>query len=96
MALSNIGREPRREITEQLFGVAVLGALIVADYNFGLWFQKITGGPDHGCPWPVGMIAGVMVFIILIGLWFAAHELGEIVCGWLKAIRIDPRPRQRY
>ncbi len=96
MALSNIGREPRREITEQVFGLIVLGALIAGDYKFGLWFKQATGGDKYGCPWPLGMLFGVLAGGVLILLWYIAHAIGEIVCDWLKAIRVDPRPRNRY
>lgn len=63
MALSNILREPRREIIETLVGIAIFIIPVYLDYRFGLWFEKATGGPrgawgpGHGhwaiCLWAV-------------------------------------------
>lgn len=39
MALSNIFREPRREITESAIGLGIFAAAAWADYHFAVWLQ---------------------------------------------------------
>lgn len=100
MALSNLRNEPRREITEQLFGILAVLGFMFCDYKFSLWFQSETGGyPGPGCPWWIGIQLGILFsFIILIGIpiiWYLIHAVGESVCGLLTTIGLDPRPRDR-
>ena len=103
MALSNILREPRREITESAVGitamVAVLGIPIWLDYQFALWLQEV----DHGCPLPLGMFAGVLcligaVLLFLFGwlMLHVTHEIGDSICTAFQRRGIHLRPRQRY
>jgi hypothetical protein len=96
MALSNIFREPRREITESLVGLSIFAAVLVPDYYLALWFQGVTGGPNGGgCPWPVGMFFGLVVGFILILGSIEAHELGDAVCNALQRRDLHLRPKQR-
>ena len=101
MALSNIFREPGREITETLVGIAVVGTILAvilpADYYFARWFEEITGGANGGCPWPLGMILIGPMAAIGVGLVAVfIHEVGDIVCDSLEERGIQMRPRRRY
>lgn len=92
MALSNIFREPRREITESLVGLSVVSVVAYADYIFAEWFHVLTG-PTGACPVAVGMIFGATFMVVAcIGL-AAAHALGDGICNRLG--RFDPRPKVR-
>lgn len=112
MALSNIRKEPRREITESAIGIFVVGAYVSLDYLLCRWVLgpsasagaagDIAQSSQHYSPpyWP--LFAFLMLSIGIGGpvigarLLYLTHAAGEIVCGWLKAFGADPRPRQRY
>jgi hypothetical protein len=106
MALSNVFREPRRELTESAVGiaitVAVLGPVLGLDYLFGLWFYEFMGGAKAG---PVGegvlfgMLIGAVVIlvgglVIFLGL-LVTHAIGEGVCNALQRRGVHLRPRVR-
>jgi hypothetical protein len=103
MALSNIRREPRREITESLIGIVVGGLFLGIDYCFSVWFYGVTGGDAYkGAP-IVPIAIGMLIlplglsFLVLVWMVFAygTHALGEIVCEKLAAHNLDPRPKDR-
>lgn len=94
MALSNIFREPRREITEQVIGSVVVSGLVIADYKFARWFEIATI-PVGACPWPVGMVLGVVAGIAVLGVVLAAHGLGDAICNRLAEAGMELRPRTR-
>lgn len=108
MALSNIFREPRREITETVVGVGVIFTMgfipIYADYRFACWFERATYSTGDGdCPWPLGMFFGVValaalvVLVILLATAVAGiHKFGDTICNALQNRGIHLRPRQRY
>jgi hypothetical protein len=98
MALSNILREPRREITETLMGLAILAVPIWLDYRFAIWFEITTGAtnPRDPCPWPVGMIFGAIFAAVLVAVLFVIHALGNVTCNTLEAHGVQVRPRQRW
>ena len=108
MALSNIFREPRREITETGVGVVavalglIVGSpIIFADYFVALWFQQITGGERQGgCPWFMGMmLIPLIIFVLGLVLSMVAsvvHALGEATCAALDRHGIRLRPDRRY
>lgn len=108
MALSNIWKEPGREISEQAAGVFFFIFILGFDFLGGLWFQYYTGGPKepfpiqdngHFCPWPLGMVLVPIVLVIGGGIltfaWYGLHALGESVCARMAALGIDPRPKIR-
>ncbi len=95
MALTNILREPRREITETVVGLAIIVPIVYLDYRFALWFEEATG-PDKSCPWPIGMMFGVMIAILIVMGAVAIHILGTGICNWLENNGIQMRPRQRF
>jgi hypothetical protein len=81
MALSNILREPRREITETLVGLLVIGILVASGTAFGVWVHT------HFTTTPVelGMVVGLFPF----------HNVGEDICNWLERNGVYLRPRNR-
>lgn len=96
MALSNIRKEPQREITESLVGITGLAGAIWLDYRIVDWFNSYF--PKDQCPVVVAMIAiPVILFILfLIGMAivYGTHALGESICGVLANRGLDPRPRR--
>lgn len=91
MALSNIFREPRREIIEQAAGAA----LFVVWIGTAHWLVRLLGATST-----VDLVGGTVVMsmalVLLIPLVFMIHAAGEFVCGALARMGVDPRPRQRY
>jgi hypothetical protein len=95
MALSNMLREPRREITESLIGIVIAGTVIAADYEFARWFESATSSIDGGCPWPLGMVLGIASCVIIFFVALITHWIGEDACNRLEDHNIHLRPRQR-
>lgn len=99
MALSNLRREPRRELIEQGFGALVVIAWVIADYLFIPWSGHLLGikKADDMVGWAIlGSILFAVAPFIFMFLLLAMHGLGEMVCGTLRSLGWDPRPRQRY
>lgn len=98
MALSNMGHEPRREWTEQLFGLLVLLIFAVV-YVVGIRkFWVIVGYHTEADRWgsaAIGLLFYGFGLFMLWAIWHLAHHLGETVCGWLRAAGADPRPKER-
>jgi len=94
MALSNIFREPRREITETAVGAAILLPLIYADYLFGCWYSAQQNHPD-GIAVFSGMLTGLVGLIGSGAAAFLIHGVGEGVCDRLQAAGVRLRPRAR-
>lgn len=113
MALSNIGREPRREIIEQVAGLFFILAY-VGWAVFSVHLSTLIYDPSHCIPytdgscrrWRTGYWTDPGDFCITIGLIITPlliypflllmHALGEMICGWMTALGLDPRPKQRY
>lgn len=99
MAWSNVKREPRREITEQVLGVIAAVAFFVGDYYAVCWLKiyrpdLIANGADFvfaAFMLPMTVMIGSVVCWLA---WHATHALGEWVCDLLGPL--DPRPRRRY
>lgn len=96
MALSNLHREPRREITESVVGITVFAILVLADYRFAVWFQALVGGPPGELPMPIAMILGLIFGLAILATVYFTHFLGEIVCRWLRNMGLEVRPKDRY
>lgn len=113
MALSNIGREPRREMTEQVAGLifilAYIGWVVFSVHLSRVWYIphdciRFTDGSCRGDN--TGYWADPGDFFITLGLslgiWLVypflllMHAFGEMVCGWMAGLGLDPRPKQRY
>ena len=97
MALSNIFREPRREITESIVGIAAFGVAMAGDYHFARWFEEITTNSEGhgGCPWPLGLMFGFIFLGIIIAVVFFTHAIGDSICNALQERGIHLRPRNR-
>lgn len=105
MALSNIFKEPRREITETLVALSIVlpvaAGFLYADYHFACRFSIATGDPRHADVlfWLgmfIGFLAGLMVLMMAVFAAVATHALGESICNRLQEAGIQLRPRQRH
>jgi hypothetical protein len=99
MSLTNILREPRREITETVAGLVVFFGigipLVYADYVFAVWVNRESGAYPNGCPLEIGMALGVSIFIFGIILLMLVHAIGERVCNGLESRGYRVRPVRR-
>lgn len=95
MALSNLFREPRREITESALGLAVFAVFLYPDYRFALWFGEITGDASGRCPWPIGMLLGAALLALCVLALFILHWVGEGICDFLARHGVELRPKER-
>ncbi len=98
MALSNILREPRREITESLIGLAVLGVPIGADVAFALWLQSVDEHLAFTYAMFLGLVTlaiGSLVVGVLTFIAFGVHAVGEAICDELEQHGIHLRPKTR-
>src|SRR3954463_6782832 len=99
MALTNIFREPRREITEQVVGAALVVPAIV----LCVWATVYFGGSVYACPAlkesPCWIGAAVtlpaILLAIIIGLT-VIHGIGDAACNALQRRGLHLRPRVRY
>ena len=104
MALSNIFKEPRREITETAMGVlvtiVVVPLIVYAWWNLGLFMIWLT----HDTPSTLniigdaffGMLGGIVLLAALSLVVIAIHAIGETICNKLQRRGIELRPKQRY
>lgn len=96
MALSNMLREPRREITESAVGILTLGAILVP--VIGL--DYLIAVALHLVPLPIGMLFGILIemggFMLIFSLLQLTHAIGDGVCTALENRGVQMRPRQRY
>jgi cobalamin biosynthesis protein CobD/CbiB len=101
MAWDNRKIEPRREWTEQTIGFVIFSVLVVADYFVSALIQQHSH--EH-IPFILTMVLVAVFFaatmllatIALYATWHLIHEIGEVACGVLRAINLDPRPKQRF
>ena len=96
MALSNIFREPRREITETVVGLVVLGVFPVADCIFAYSMED----QNHGFwAWIIAGLALLFALIVVLAcitaLALVIHAIGEVICNKLEARGVYLRPRRR-
>ena len=97
MALSNTFKEPRREMTETIIGVVVVGGAIIADYSFANWLASgIPNWADRIACIVLGIIFTPVAVVLMIALLAAAHAIGDAICNRLAELGADPRPTQRY
>lgn len=100
MALGNIRREPRREITESLLGILVVAPLFYLDWHLSAEWSVISNGPPFIIALlliPVFTVIGLgILFVALLAFLAGTHALGELICDILAEVRLDPRPKNRY
>jgi hypothetical protein len=95
MALSNIFREPRREITESLAGILLVGIFLFVDWQFACWFQGAIMPRDNFFRF-IGMLIGLIATVACIGMAFFTHFVGEEICDALANRGLELRPKQRH
>lgn len=102
MALSNMRREPQREITESAIGVGALIVFVGLDILLakGLMIYSSAHGWDiekapFGMAMLMALLLSILLAIVLIGGTVFTHFLGEEVCGWMARRGMDPRPTVR-
>lgn len=99
MALSNIKREPRREITEQ-----VVGILTLCFVGWFIWsvppklfpVMNTLDAPDRVLAVFLSAFVTVFGIFLLVGLVYFMHFIGEVVCGLLADMGLEVRPKRRY
>lgn len=102
MALSNIFREPRREITEQVIGVGVVGVALVvwaiSGNAVGEWLLANDRSPvtDRVPFLLLGWLVALVGIVVALFVFSLAHAIGEGICDALSRRGLDPRPKRRY
>jgi len=96
MAITNIFREPWREIVETIVGV-----LAVVPFFYGTYW--LTGWVNWGpYPPPYALRFVIMGLCLFVGCFlsflvlFIVHEIGDNVCNALDRRGLRLRPRDRY
>jgi hypothetical protein len=97
MALNNIFREPRREITESVLGLAAVITVAYLDYHLSAVIKSYPSfkGSDISViaitiPWLVG--AGTAILWLFLQV---THMIGEGICNSLARRGLELRPRKR-
>lgn len=98
MALSNLFKEPRREITETLVGFVVITPFIVLDVWGARWLQALQ--PHNARPFLIIMVLVALMMFVAFALSMLAllgiHTVGEKACNALARRGINLRPKERY
>lgn len=96
MALSNICKEPRREITESLVGIGIVAGVVYGDY---LLAKGIFGiHPDR---FDFVLVMVLIPIVLAIGSLFSfgllhlTHAVGEGICNSLADHGLELRPKNR-
>ena len=101
MALSNIFREPRREITETVVGIGIfsMGAVPLSWGEYRLWDLIRSDVPHVGDAVAVILLSNIVLIacgtlsaLLVMGI----HALGDAICTGLEKRGIQLRPRRRY
>lgn len=97
MALNNIFREPRRELTEQLVGLLLLVPVGLYGYLVYYLASISTNNTSDFCGALIVFTFGLIIcFFILCGILLLMHKVGEEICEELDSFGIKLRPKQRY
>lgn len=98
MALSNIFREPRREITESVVGLVPFVGFIALDVFLTRWICRADTHRDWGQIMGIFFVIVVGTLMALFGLVLLAlftHFIGEEICGFLARHGLELRPKNR-
>jgi hypothetical protein len=99
MALSNIFREPRREITETIVGFiaffGVGGLWLAADLWLAGWFTRVVQDTSTNSYAAAAILVGPLLTGGLVILFHIVHRIGEDVCDALARLGFELRPRRR-
>lgn len=68
-----------RYVVDFIVGISIIGPIISLDYLFSIWFRHVTGGKLAGCPWPLGMLFGILGAIMIAGALCLTLVLGSSV-----------------
>lgn len=102
MALSNMIKEPQREITETLVGFLIAAPFVYVDVLFAQWFvvsipalAEVENAVVQVMCLLLGMAAGAAVIAIFFGVLAIIHDIGESLCTALEGRGVQMRPRER-
>jgi ABC-type Fe3+ transport system permease subunit len=97
MALSNIFREPRRELIEQGIGTLVVLGIVAGWCAVGTVICWVDRYPlsNSTAEFAASMALALPVIALAVAILFLSHALGEWACNRLEAAGIHLRPRQR-
>jgi small neutral amino acid transporter SnatA (MarC family) len=94
VALSNMRKEPKREIIETVLGFVVFVAYCYLANKFAWWFYR-TVDPNDADSVFLGYV--IAIFAVPIGwtLMLFIHFIGEKASNILGNMGLDPRPNPR-
>lgn len=97
MALTNILREPRRELIEQGMGAVAIIGLVTINLTVAATMCLLIDGTilvplDE---FAAADFLGILATVAFIALLFFMHALGEGVCNVMAQRGRDPRPKRR-
>jgi hypothetical protein len=97
MALTNIFREPKRELIETVVGISLAAIPCAADYWFAAWLRarSLEYEPRNPIPLPIGMLFGLAIMAAFVVFMLIIHATGEVACNALERRGIHLRPRNR-
>lgn len=87
MALSNIFREPRRELIETALGFAALGLFLVVDYWLACFLHWYLVDSTFL------LVVGSLAMLFVLGL---IHAVGEDIANSLARHGLELRPQRRF
>lgn len=96
MALSNLRKEPRREITEHVLGLVVGGGVLWLDYFVCSHAETKYTADFVFIMFILPIFALLVLFLVGMVLGPLVHLVGELVCDGLAKLGLDPRPKDRY
>jgi len=91
MSLSNIAREPRRELTESGVGIALAVFILATWFGLAWWlasFSSVAGA------FPVSLVLILLGALILFLFLVLTHGIGEKVCDALERRGYHLRPKR--
>jgi hypothetical protein len=98
MALSNIFREPRRELIEQGVGLVGFTGLVLCDQAAAAIMCLVVDGTTsvEAAEWAVASAMAIPLGFMIVGVMVLMHAAGEALCNSLQSRGVHLRPRQRY
>jgi hypothetical protein len=100
MALSNIFREPRREITESMVGITVFVLIVMGPLAIARYVANVAVANDPRAPYALlfvlTILGEVLGTLVLGALALLTHALGERICNALARKGLELRPTRRW
>lgn len=98
MALTNMLREPKRELIEQGYGLIAVGCFVAVDFALAAAVARLVDGTVHVPVSEFLCCAFISLFVIAaaVVLLLIVHSVGEAICNAMARHGNDPRPRDRY